>query len=74
MVRTADGDQYDEAFGDYEKMVSLDNSGRYPDGAVQVVSFSRGLTPDEMRERVRDGRAEAERIRAAERLAAARES
>ena len=36
VVRTADGDQYDEAFGDYEKMVPLDNSGRYPDGVVQT--------------------------------------
>ena len=73
VVRTADGDQYDEAFGDYEKMVPLDNSGRYPDGVVQVVSFSRGLTRNETRECVRDGRAEAERIRAAERLAAPQE-
>ena len=51
----------------------LDNSGRYPDGVVQVVSVSCGLTRDEMRECVRDGRAEAERIRAAERLAAPQE-
>ena len=40
---------------------------------MQVVSFSRGLTRDEMRECVRDGRAEEERIRAAERLAAPQE-
>ena len=46
----------------------MDNSGRYPDGVVQVVSFSRGLAREEMQECVRDGRAEAERIRAAERL------
>ena len=55
VVRTADGDQYDEAFG--EKMVPLDNSGRCPDGVVQVVSLSRGLTRDEMRECVTGGRA-----------------
>ena len=67
-MRTADGDQYDENLGDYERMEALDNSGRYPDGVVQVVSFSRGLARDEMQECVRDGRAEAERIRAAERL------
>ena len=67
------GDQYDEDFGDYEKMVPLNNSGRYPDGVVQVVSFSRGLTRDEMRECVSDGRDEAERVRAAERLKAPQE-
>ena len=65
-VRTGDGDQYDENLGDYERMEALDNSGRYPDGVVQVVSFSRGLAREEMQ--VRDGRAETERIRAAERL------
>ena len=54
-------------------MVPLDNSGRYRGGVVQVVSFSRGLTRDEMRECVSDGRDEAERIRAAERLKAPQE-
>ena len=49
VVRTADGDQYVEALG------PLDTSGRYPDGEVQVVPFSRGLTRDEMQECVRDG-------------------
>ena len=68
VVRTGDGDQYDENLGDYERMEALDNSGRYPDGVVQVVSFSRGLAREEMQECVRDGRAEAERIRAVERL------
>ena len=68
VVRTGDGDQYDENLGDYERMEALDNRGRYPDGVVQVVSFSRRLAREEMQECVRDGRAEAERIRAAERL------
>ena len=68
VVRTFDGDQYDENLGDYERMEAMDNSGRYPDGVVQVVSFSRRLAQEEMQECVRDGRAEGERIRAAERL------
>ena len=48
VVRTDDGDQYDENLGE-----ALDNSGRYPDGAVQVVSFSRGLAREDMQECVR---------------------
>ena len=40
---------------------------------MQVVSFSRGLAREETQECVRDGRAEAERIRAARRLPARRE-
>ena len=72
-MRTADGDQDDENLGDYEWIKASDNSGRYPDGVVQVVSFSRGLARVEMQECVRDGRAEAERIRAAERLPAPQE-
>ena len=37
-------------------MEALDNSGRCPDGLVQVVSFSQGLAGEEMQECVRDGR------------------
>ena len=54
-------------------MEAWDTSGRYPDGVVQVVSFSRGLPREEMQECVREERAEAERIRAAERLPAPQE-
>ena len=68
VVRTGDADQYDENLGDYERMEALDNSGRYPDGVMQVVSFSRGLAREEMQECVRDGRVETERVRADERL------
>ena len=55
VVRTGDGDQYDENLGGFERMEALVNSGRYPDGVVQVVSFSRGLAREEMKEFVRDG-------------------
>ena len=57
-MRTGDGDQYDENLRDCERMEGLDNSGRYPDGVVQVVSFSRGLAREEMQECMRDGRPE----------------
>ena len=53
VVRAGDGDQYDENLGDYERMESLDDSGRYPDGVVQVVSFSRRLAREGMQECVR---------------------
>ena len=55
VVRTGDGDEYDENLGGFERMEALVNSGRYPDGVVQVVSFCRGLAREEMQEFVRDG-------------------
>ena len=74
VVWTADGDQNDEAFGNYEKMVPWTTvADARTVSCRNAMRFSRGLTRDEMRECVQDGRAEAERIRAADRLVAPQE-
>ncbi len=59
MIYTPDNHLYDEYVADYERMTVLTGLTRYPRGIPQLVSFSRPLEEDEMRELLVRGRAEA---------------
>ncbi len=58
IVYTPGNDMYEESFGDYERL-RMSRARRFPADAGQVVSFSRALEADEIRELVVAARVEA---------------
>ena len=65
VVLTADGDLYDEDLDWYSSLTDV-SGVPYPEGVFRVVAFSLPLEDDEVLGYVKDGRAEARRVRALE--------